>query len=96
MVLFISWDLLKNSGIFWNNHFGEEFQVLYYFYLLVQNIKRVTVILQNKGRTMFYGLRLPTNIFYVLVSHRQRHLGSCEIAKKGIQKALAAETTSLG
>ena len=39
---------------------------------------------------------LLTNIFDLLVFNRQVQLGSCEIAEKGIQKALAFKTTSLG
>ena len=38
-----------------------------------------------------------SQIFPVLfVSNRLGQLGSCEIAKKGIQKTLAFKTTSLG
>ena len=39
---------------------------------------------------------LLTNIFDLLVFNRQGQLGSCEVAEKGIQKALAFKTTSLG
>ena len=39
---------------------------------------------------------LLTNISDLLVFNRQGQLGSCEIAEKGIQKALAFKTTSLG
>ena len=39
---------------------------------------------------------LLTNIFDPLVLSRQEQLGSREVAEKGIQKALAAKTTSLG
>ena len=41
-------------------------------------------------------LKLLTNISVLLVSNRLGQPGSCGIAQKGIQKALAAETTSLG
>ena len=39
---------------------------------------------------------LLTDISDLLVCNRQRRFGSCEIAKKRIQKALAAKTTSMG
>ena len=57
-------------------------------------------------RTTFYKYRvcsvksscllLLTDISDLLVSNRLQRLGSCEIAKEGIQKALEAKTTSLG
>ena len=39
---------------------------------------------------------LLTNVFDLLVLSRQGQLGSREVAEKGIQKALASKTTSLG
>ena len=64
------------------------------------------VIQWNKGGTTFYRypvrsvksscLWLLTDISDFYVSNRLGQLGSCEIVEKGIQKALAAETTSLG
>ena len=63
-------------------------------------------MLWNNGRTTFYKnpvrsvkcscFWLLTDISDLLVSNRLGQLGSCEIAKKGIQQALAFKTTSLG
>ena len=69
-------------------------------------LREFKVILWNKERTTFYKypvrsvkcscLWLLTDISDLLVSSRLGQFGSCEIVKKGIQKALAAKTTSLG
>ena len=44
----------------------------------------------------FSGFSLLTNVLDLLVLSRQGQLGSREVAEKGIQKALASKTTSLG